>query len=658
MEESRLNGQETLRVGISLWPLAYNGGGMRAYVLELIPWMVRLSKHHFQLYCGPAGWPSAALVPGRLNAVERRRLELISIDAEEEILRHAHRFDVFFCPLNSLAPRLLDRPTVATLADVQEQQFPEYFTTEQLQLRAALYPFTARSATVLLTISEFSKGAICAAFDVPPAKVRVTHLAPSDELLTTPPFWPADWPALPERFVFYPANLYPHKNHELLLAALSELNHRRRQPCAAVLTGHPTTPGIDVEALIARHRLTGLVRWYRQVPTAQLRHLYEQAAALVFPSRYEGFGMPLVEAQQLGCPVIASRAPWASEIVGAAGQLVDPTPNAFADAIAAVLADPARARSLAARGKASAERFSSRHTAHQTLSAVDDAVAHFDPPRASARVPMTFVVLPRTVGAALQRTLQSVAAARASGDAVLVLAAAERVSGSCRTGVENFEAGTFFESRGRRRPGAWLSEIDRPYVYVIREGDRICPGALQQAIETLTLRPECVAATGDVLSADDAGQYCGHTFVPLTTRERLLTAPVPASAVVWRTAFLAERPAVLQRLWWSNWRLLDAQDRVAVILRTLAASRSERPGVVRSLSRQVCAARESLALRRAFFPESSRARLLQNWIREFCWQHKARLGALARTLPPTWQHRLRFWYVRSGRQRLFPGNSS
>lgn len=654
MEESRLKDRETLRVGISLWPLAYRGGGMRAYVLELVPWMVRLSRHHYQLYCGPAGWPSAAQIPGRLNAAERRRLELVAIDAEEEILHHAHRFDVFFCPLNSLAPRLLDRPTVATLADVQEQQFPEYFTAEQLQLRATLYPMTARSATVVLTISEFSKRAICAAFGVAPTKVRVTHLAPSEELLTTAPHWPAACGALPERYVFYPANLYPHKNHALLLAALSELNHRRRQPCAGVLTGHPTTPGVDVETLIARYRLTGLVRWYPQVPPAQLRHLYEHAAALVFPSRYEGFGMPLVEAQRLGCPVIAAREAWASEIVGAAGLLVEPTASAFADAIAAVVTDGRLAQSLAERGRESAARYSACHTAQQTLEALDEAVTAFDAPARRGGESVTFAVLPRSGGAALERTLRSVATARRSGDAVLVLAPAKRVSGDCRTFVENLDGGAFFDARGRRRPGAWLSEVEHRCVCLVEEGDRLSRGAVHEAVQTLTQRPGCVATVGDVLSMNAKGHYDGYRFVPPANRERLLTAPVPGAAVVWRTAFLAEQPALLRRRWWPNWRLLAAWDRVAILSRTMAAAGPARRRIVRPLG----AAREALALRRAFSPESSRARLLRDWVRQLFWQHKAWLGGLVRSLPPALQQRLRLWYLRGGRGRLFQGHSS
>src|SRR5262249_3814939 len=248
-EQCRPRGGGVLRVGVNLWPLTTRGGAMRPYALPLLPWLARLSRHRFLLFHGPHGLPTLARMLRHLSHEQRSRLRPVAIESQEAIYAHAHRFDVFFCPLNALAPDLLDRPTLATLADVQEQFFPQYFTDEQLTTRSWLYPRTARATTILFTLSEFSKRSICESFGVAPGKVRVAHLAPDDEMLHAAPEWPRHLPTLPERFVFYPANLYPHKNHETLLQAMRILRDRGLD-CGCVLTGHPTNPGTPIEERI------------------------------------------------------------------------------------------------------------------------------------------------------------------------------------------------------------------------------------------------------------------------------------------------------------------------------------------------------------------------------------------------------------------------
>src|SRR5437763_9081565 len=306
-EDAPSAGRGALRLGVNLFALSLGGGGMRQYVLQLLPGLLRHSPHTFVLFYAAQGQPSLAAFLRRLHPAERNRVRTVPITDQGEIFRHAGAFDMYFCPLNALAPDLLDRPTLATLADVQEQFYPHYFTREQLDARAWLYPHTAHAVTTLLTISEFSKRSICAAFGVPPEKVRVTHLAPNDELLDTPAAWPACLPKLPERYVFYPANLYPHKNHPALLRAV-RLLYDRGQRVSAVLTGQPAEPGTDIEAEAKAAGVKGQVLWLRHVPSAALRYLYEHALALCFPSRFEGFGMPLVEAMRCGTPVIATPA--------------------------------------------------------------------------------------------------------------------------------------------------------------------------------------------------------------------------------------------------------------------------------------------------------------------------------------------------------------
>ncbi len=267
-------------------------------------------------------------------------------------MRQAHRFDVFFCPLNCLAPDLLDRPTVATLADIQERFFPNYFTPLERQIRAELYPHTAHAATILLTISQFSKDSICSAFGVPPEKVVVTPLSPG--VVDVEADGPASLPPLPGKYFFYPANLYPHKDHILLLDALRLLRDRGVD-CACVLTGQPVQPGIDIQRETATRGLDDRVTWLGHVSAAAVRRLYEGAAALAFPSQFEGFGLPLVEAMACGCPVVATPAGSIPEVAGDAALLVAGTAEAFADALQRVWIDTGLRADSIARGRVRAD---------------------------------------------------------------------------------------------------------------------------------------------------------------------------------------------------------------------------------------------------------------------------------------------------------------
>jgi glycosyltransferase involved in cell wall biosynthesis len=581
-EDAPAAGRGALRLGVNLFALALGGGGMRQYVLQLLPGLLRHSPHDLVLFYAAQGQPSLAAMLRRLHPAERNRVLTVPIDDQEQIFRHAGAFDVYFCPLNALAPDFLDRPTLATLADVQEQFYPHYFTREQLDARAWLYPHTAHAVTTLLTISEFSKRSICAAFGVPPEKVRVTHLAPNDELLDTPAAWPAGLPQLPERYVFYPANLYPHKNHPALLRAL-RLLYDRGHDIRAVLTGQPAEPGTDLEAEAKAAGVQGRVLWLRHVPPAALRHLYEHALALCFPSRFEGFGMPLVEALRCGCPVIATPAASVPEVVGDAALLTDGSPEALADAVASLATDEGRRQELIARGRERAGQFQVRRLVEETLGAIEEAVTRFTAgrQRTADAGAVSYVVRSQTGGRALARTLASLSFEAHDHDEVLVLAAPEAVGVEARTLAANLGMARFVPPA--ERPDAWLDEARHDALCYLGEGDTLAEGATAAALGAFRARPEARAAVGQVLAAGPGGETAGVCYLPpLLTRPRE-DGPAPAAAVFWRRAFLCEHRGLLRRASlreqlglpggpsWPAEALRLAGDRAVSLWRTFAA---------------------------------------------------------------------------------------
>lgn len=536
-----------MRIGVNLFALMPQGGGMREYVLQLLPWLVRGSSHSYLLFHGDHGRQPLEALVGQLTTEERVRVGTVEIVVQDEILAHADRFDLLFCPLNGLAPDLLDRPTVATLADVQEQFFPHYFTRRQRINRAVVYPRCARAATLLVTISEFSRQSICQAFGIDSSRVRVTHLAANEQMRHARSHWPADLPTLPDRFVFYPANLYPHKGHELLLRALRHLQSLGL-PCAAVLTGHEVSPGIPIQQRIRAHGLEGKVLWLGHVPAEALRHLYERALALCFVSQFEGFGLPLVEAMRCGCPVIATRTASIPEVAGEAALYVEPTAEAIGGAITRLIEDPGLRERLVQRGREQGQGFDVRNLAGRTLEILAEATARFHQAHQPlSRQPISYVVEPLAGGSALAQTLASVARERRAEDELILL-----------------------DERALAGEVSWPQRARHPIVCYLREGDRLCEQASCAVQTALAAHPRSVAVVGEALAIDPGGTRRRTRFVPDPGGAQLGGPLVPPAAVFWRREYLRAQEHLLHSSSWANSLLVAAGSQALPLFRTLA----------------------------------------------------------------------------------------
>ena len=581
----------SLRIGVNLIVLTSNGGGMRQYVLQLLPWMLRQSPHHLVIYYHWRGQPSLATMLRRLTPAERSRIRLVLVKEHEEIFAHADEFDVYFCPLNCLAPDLLDRPTLVTLPDIQERFYPHYFTREQLYLRDYFYPFSSRAVTTLLTLSEFSKRTICDIFGVPPERVRAIHLASNDEIREVRPEWPAALGELPQHYVFYPANLYPHKNHKTLLDAIALLGQRGVE-CACVLTGQPSQPGIDIAKEIAARGLQGKARWLGHVAPGTLRYLYEHAVALCFPSEFEGFGMPLVEAMECGCPVIATTVASIPEVAGEAALLVDAAPVAFADAIARVLHEPQTRRDLIARGRSHCRRFNPRRLARETLQAMDEAVTRFWEPGSPLPEMQTisYVVQPLAGADALMRTLASLAFEIHDHDEILILAPRDTITCDAQILADNLRIVRYLSVDVP--PEDWIDEVRGDYLLYLREGDWISEGATRWALATFAEDADYQAVVGQILMRDASEKLARVVYLP--PRPRLANADTesrqlresrwrvegnepPPPAVFWRSEYLRRQRHLLTEAAWPLRALEQAGQQARECYRTFASVAAPRP---------------------------------------------------------------------------------
>lgn len=232
-------------------------------------------------------------------------------------------------------------PRVTTVYDVQHHDLPAYFSPFERAYRRWAYDGAARSADVVVTTSEWSKQRLVHVLGIEPQRVEVALMG-VDRRRFSPEPRPEDVHVrsahgLPEHFLVYPANLWPHKNHGRLLEALAAARDRK---VGLVLTGRSYG---RLDRLLARASelgVRGRVRHLGFVANDTVPALYRLAEGMIFPSLYEGFGSPPVEAMACGCPVAASgRGSLAEVCDGAALELEPESVESIAAAIDALCGD-------------------------------------------------------------------------------------------------------------------------------------------------------------------------------------------------------------------------------------------------------------------------------------------------------------------------------
>lgn len=361
-----------MRVGVNCFPLDPAMGGIKQYFFSLFRELLAHDRENEYLFfyfdhnlgelaqLDDAGW--------RNNAVRLR--------SQRQIARCADRMDLFFCPLGVLFPRPLPLPTVVTVPDIQEVYYPQYFTRRNRLARAYHFAGSTRMADRVITISRFSRESIIRHHHLPGGKVTVARLCADPRFAD--PAAPASPPvaALPEQYVFYPANRWLHKNHDLLLRTVRLLKEERGVRLNVVLTGYDMANGFNVGEAAAAYGIGDQIVQLGYLTADNLVYLYRHAQALVFPSLFEGFGLPLVEAMAAGCPVLAADATSLPEVGGEAVLYFDPrSPEDLADKLTGLLNDDELRRDLIRRGRSRARLFTPGRMAADHLRTFQEARA-------------------------------------------------------------------------------------------------------------------------------------------------------------------------------------------------------------------------------------------------------------------------------------------
>ena len=343
-----------MRVGISLLTLSPGDlGGSETYARQLVHSLSEVGTLEYVVFVpGRARDASAGLptIEVKDPPVAKRgpfRIAAIALQARRTkgVGDQLTKLDAIHYPLTVPSPGV-DAPSVVTLHDVQHRDLPEFFGPARRSFRRLAYDRAARSAAAVVVTSEFVRERASEALELDRDRIHVVPHAIDHTVFR---------PGAEERepIVLYPARAWPHKNHTRLFQAFASLRETRPQ-LRLILTGG----GLE--------RLDPLpegVENLGEVPATQLASLYRRAACLAYPSLYEGFGLPPLEAMACGCPVAASNAGAIPEVCGDAAVLFDPTD---VEAIAAAMLEAdSRRDELRAFGLARAALFTWDETARR-----------------------------------------------------------------------------------------------------------------------------------------------------------------------------------------------------------------------------------------------------------------------------------------------------
>lgn len=375
-----------MKVCLDVSAAAADRGGIGRYSARLVEALAALPHLELSLLYHA---PQPARLPGPLARLPTRYLQMGSKQwrgrvALAHLLGRSLQQWVGPCDLfhamDHLLPPLRDVPSVFTVHDLAFLAHPETHLRTNRAYLTFMMPRFVRAATRVITDSEATRRDVLRHYNLPPDKVRVIHLG------VEPMFRPLDLAQaralvsvrqrLAEPYILFVGTLEPRKNLTGLLAAYRRLVQERFEAPHLAIAGAPGWLYQDVYRQVRTWGLGERVSFLGRVPDADLPPLYSAAAAFAYPSLYEGFGLPPLEALACGAPVVCSNRSSLPEVVGDAALLVDPTnPGALATALGRLLDDAALCQQLRARGIARAAEFTWERAAAATTRVYTEALA-------------------------------------------------------------------------------------------------------------------------------------------------------------------------------------------------------------------------------------------------------------------------------------------
>ncbi len=375
-----------MRIGLDGIPLKYLKTGIGHYTFEVARRLALDSPaDEFELVSpspfiteprdkvGAQRWPqNLRAVHVRASLIERRWWTIglpRYIKREGLALFHGTNFEV---PLRKRCP------TVLTIHDLSLLLYPQTHQSRLVLRSRLLLPLMSRAATMIVTVSESVRREVCEHLRVPPEKVAAVpnaarslfHPASSEQTAAV-----RERLGVEEDFLLYVGTIEPRKNLLTLVRAFVEMLSTTSLRPQLVIAGKKGWLSDDLYAYVKESGVARRVLFTGYVTDDELRALYSSCRAFVYPSLYEGFGLPPLEAMACGAPVIASNIPSIREVTGEAARLVDPeNVNALAQSIVSLLLDEGEQQHLSSAGLKRAAEFSWERTARSIREVYDEAI--------------------------------------------------------------------------------------------------------------------------------------------------------------------------------------------------------------------------------------------------------------------------------------------
>jgi glycosyltransferase involved in cell wall biosynthesis len=353
-----------VRIGVNALYLIPGGvGGTEIYLRALLAALARIdSENEYFLFTNSE--TGSDLVPQQANfhwhpqavrATSRPR----RIAWEQTMLPLAMRklkLDVLFNP-GFTAPLTTTVPCVAVFHDLQHKRHPEYFRPFDLIFWRFFLWASARRAEKIIAVSETTRVDVSRSYRVPAERVRMIHHGVDAALLNLRR-------ENVERFILCVSTLHPHKNIERLLRAYA----REPRDCRLVLAGMKGFQADAIERLIGQLDVRARVTVTGWIPRENLVALYDRAWACVYPSTFEGFGMPALEAMAAGVPLLCSDIPPLREVAGDCALYFGPSDeDALARGLTRIVSDEGLRTNLRIQGRQRARTFTWERAARGTL---------------------------------------------------------------------------------------------------------------------------------------------------------------------------------------------------------------------------------------------------------------------------------------------------
>jgi len=364
-----LRRQAPKRIGLNvLWLVPGVVGGSEEYTTRLIEAVIDLAPDdlEFVLFANSRFADVYSELMARCESVVAPvsgRSKPLRVLAETTWLAGAskrHRIELMH-HLGGIVPAWRPSPTILTIHDLQPLAMPGHFRLDKRLFNGFAIPRSVNAARDIVTLTDFTKVDLGVRLGVHPDRVIVVppgfdpppdDCSAADRQRARARYGVGELP-----FFLFPAITYPHKNHLMLLRAFARLVEKHPDT-ALVLTGGEAQMEDEVRQTMRSLGIADRVKRTGRIPASHVDALYREAAALTFPSLYEGFGLPVLEAMSRGCPVIAANATALPEVVKDAGVLVPASdPEEWSAAMASVLEDDERWTRLTARGHQCARRY-------------------------------------------------------------------------------------------------------------------------------------------------------------------------------------------------------------------------------------------------------------------------------------------------------------